>query len=280
MAPHLQEHDVVQFVVPFAARLPQIRQLGAVLFIGEEAAAAGGLGVVVQSIAFGQRHLRLARAAAQIEQFLPVHPAPLLGDGGGQEFGAQGAQQQAARSGFPRHHGHGVAPLGHGPLAHHLAGDDEIEAVCLHPFPGLAHHEALAVQAGIEVGPVAVLGIDHHLLVFLDDLDDVQLDAQLLRHPQGVVALGARTVLAPDGMGMAFDAKAGVEIDSFHVNALIQDQAGGQHGIEAAGDQGHRFAWCGHGVESLGSPGTYRLGKARMLTKMRAVENQVAIMVR
>ncbi len=30
---------------------------------------------------------------------------------------------------------------------------------------------------------VAVLGIQHHIFVFLDHLDDVQLDAQLLRRP-------------------------------------------------------------------------------------------------
>ena len=73
----------------------------------------------------------------------------------------------------------------------------------------------------------------------------MQLDAQLLRRPQGVVALGFVCVPIAYGVGVAFDAEAGIKIESLHVYSLIQDQARGQERIEPAGNQGHGFAgWC------------------------------------
>jgi hypothetical protein len=96
--------------------------------------------------------------------------------------------------------------LGHGSLADHLAGDDEVEAVFLDPLFRLGDHEHLAVEAGVEVGAIAMLGVEQDLLVFLDDVDDVQLDAELFRHPQGIVALGSGAILGADGVGVALDA--------------------------------------------------------------------------
>ncbi len=140
------------------------------------------------------------------------------------------------------HHGHGVLALGLGPLAHHLAGDDEVEVVGLHPFLGLFHHEDLAIQAGVEIGAVAVFGVEHHVFVFFHDIDDVQLDAQLLGAPQGIVALGFFLVLLADGVGMPLHAETREEIDAFHINALFLHDAHGQKGIQAAGNQGYCFA--------------------------------------
>src|SRR5690606_30738672 len=124
----------------------------------------------------------------------------------------------------------------------HFAGDDEIEPVGLHPFARLAHHEALAVEARIEVRAVSLLGVDHDFLVVLDHVDDVQLDAELLRHPEGVVALRPGALVAPDRLGVPLDAEARVEVDAFHVHAVVLHHARGEHGVEAARDQGDALA--------------------------------------
>ena len=52
----------------------------------------------------------------------------------------------------------------------------------------LIDHEDLAVETGIQMRAVAVLGIEHDVLVFLGDVDDVELDAELFGDPQRVVA--------------------------------------------------------------------------------------------
>lgn len=99
------------------------------------------------------------------------------------------------------------------PLAPHLTGDNEVETVFLDPLPGLADHEHLAVEAGIEVGAIPMFGVEQHLFVFLDHIDDVQLDVELFRHPhpKGVVALGLAKLPGADGVRMAFDAETGKE---------------------------------------------------------------------
>ena len=90
-------------------------------------------------------------------------------------------------------------------MADHLAGDYEVEIVGLHPIAGLSDHVRLAVQAGVEIRTVAVFRIKYDLLVFLDDIDDVEFDTQSFCDPQGVVALGAAAILIANRMRMAFD---------------------------------------------------------------------------
>ena len=70
------------------------------------------------------------------------------------------------------------------------------------------------LRAGIQVGPIPVPGIEHNILVLIDDVDNVQLDSQLLRRPQCIVALRPCTILFANGMGMAFDAN---RITSYNV---------------------------------------------------------------
>ena len=159
----------------------------------------------------------------------------------------QRTQQTVLCARLPCHHGHGFLALRHWPLADHLAGDDEIKTMRLGPLQGLVYHEDLAIQAGIHIGTIAVFGLQQDILVFLHDIDDVQLDAQLLRGPQGIVALGLALVLFADGMGMSFHAKAGKKVDPFHVDPLVQHNLGGEHGIETARDQGDGFALLCHG---------------------------------
>ena len=70
--------------------------------------------------------------------------------------------------------------------------------------------------------------IDHYIFVFLDYIDDMQLDAQLFGHPQGVIALYLVAVSLADRVGMPFDAKACIKIDTLDANSLILDQFRGQ----------------------------------------------------
>ena len=93
--------------------------------------------------------------------------------------------------------------------------------------------------------------IDHDLLVFLDDIDEMQPDTQLFGHPQCVVALGTHPVLLTDGMGMAFHAKPGKKIDALDVDALVHDHARGEQRIEPTGNQGNGFMVFAHGVAGV-----------------------------
>ena len=125
---------------------------------------------------------------------------------------------------------------------------------------GLADHEALAVEAGVHVLAVTVFGVEQHVLVFLDHVDDVQLDAQLLGHPQGVVAFRLRPVLLANGVGVSLHAEAGEEIDPFHVDALFKDHLRGEQGIEPSGYEGDGLALCVHAAGVDGHP-AIRVGK-------------------
>ena len=246
VAPHLQQHDVIQLILPLAARLPQVGQPPGVGLVGEKTAAPGRLGIVGETEPLRQGHLGLAGAAAEVVQPLPVHPPLPLRQRGRKILGTERAKQAITHPGLPHHHLHGIAPLGHGTLADHLPGDDEIEAVRLDPLHRPAHHETLAVQAGVEIGPVTVFGIDHHPLVGFGDIDDVQLDPQLFRHPERVVALRLVPIPFANGVSVPLHTEAGIEIDPFHVDALLHHHPGCQHGIQPAGDEGQRLALLCH----------------------------------
>jgi hypothetical protein len=85
------------------------------------------------------------------------------------------------------------------------------------------HHEDFAIQARIEVGTVTVFRIDHDILVLLDDIEDMQFDAQLFGNPQRIVAFGFGLVLFTDGVCMTLHTKTGEEIKTFDMNTLFQD---------------------------------------------------------
>jgi len=90
-----------------------------------------------------------------------------------------------------------------------------------------------------------VLRVDDDVFVFLDDVDDVQLDAELLRGPQRVVAFRHRALVMANSVSVSLHAEAGIEIDALDVNALFQDEPGGEHGVQSARNQRHGFFRCG-----------------------------------
>ena len=55
-------------------------------------------------------------------------------------------------------------------------------------------------------------------------------------------------MLITDGVGVALDAEASVEIDAFDVNALIENNARRQQRIETAGNEGNCFTLGRHGI--------------------------------
>ncbi len=154
---------------------------------------------------------------------------------------------------------HGVFALRFGSLADDLTGDDEIEALVLDPFTRLAHHEHLAVEAGVEVRAVAVTRVEDHVFVFFDDVNDMQLDTELLGNPERVVAFLPVAVFLTDGVGVPFDTETGEEIDALDVDALSLNDLGRQQRIEAAGDQCQCLALFSHGRSVRGENDTLYL---------------------
>ena len=124
--------------------------------------------------------------------------------------------------------GHGLLTLRHRSLSQHFTGNDEIKAMLLDPFMRFLHHKNLAVETGVQVCTVAVFGVDNDILVFINDINNMKLNAQLLGHPQSVITLGFSLVLLTYGVCMAFNTKPGKEIDAFNMNALFQHNFGGQ----------------------------------------------------
>ena len=74
-----------------------------------------------------------------------------------------------------------------------------------------------------------------------------------------LLRFGLSLVLAPDGVRVALDAEAGVEVDALDVDALFENHLGGEHGIEAAGherDRAPRVPTAGTMAEAEDETGT------------------------
>ncbi len=83
--------------------------------------------------------------------------------------------------------------------------------------------------------------IENDFLVLINHVDEVQLDAELLGDPKSVIALRPLAILAADGVGMTFDAETGEKVDALDVDTLLDHQPCGEHGVQPAGNQRHRF---------------------------------------
>src|SRR5690606_15262480 len=105
VAADLEQHDVVELVVLAAAVLPQVGQLARVVGVGEETAAAGGLGPLGEAELLCQRGLRLAAPAGEVGQRLAVHPALALGQRRRAVARAKGPKEPVAGAGFARDDG-------------------------------------------------------------------------------------------------------------------------------------------------------------------------------
>jgi hypothetical protein len=73
--------------------------------------------------------------------------------------------------------------LGHGPLAHDLAGKQKIRTHGSHVFTGNAKHQSMAVHAGIHVFAVSAGRIFQHGQVAFRDIHHQQRNAAGLGGP-------------------------------------------------------------------------------------------------
>ena len=68
--------------------------------------------------------------------------------------------------------------------------------------------------------------IDYYSLVFFDNVDDIELDTELLRNPESVVALDLVPVFFTNSMCVSLDTKTGKEVDTFDIDTLLLDEPG------------------------------------------------------
>ena len=161
-------------------------------------------------------------------QTFPVDPAFALRQRRRQVARAQRSKQAVADAGIALYQRHGVLALRFRALSDDLAGDHEVEPVLFYPLARLADHEDLAIETGVQIGAVAVLRVQHDIFVLIDDVDDVQAHAELLRDPQRVVALRSGAVVPADRVGVALDAESGKEVHAFDVHTLLQNHLCGE----------------------------------------------------
>jgi len=73
-----------------------------------------------------------------------------------------------------------------------------------------------------------VLRVYHDILVFFDDIDDVQLDTELFGNPERIITFFPLAIAITNGMRVPFHAKAGKEVDAFYLDTLLLNQSGRQ----------------------------------------------------
>ena len=223
----LDEAEVVQ---PFVFH--EVAEAAAVVGLGELAAAGGG-GVAADAELLRKLHLGLAVAALQGEQALAVDEAFELRLGGVEELRAERAEQAPAGAGEVADAVEGPALLGHGALAEHLAGGDEVEAVGLGVLPGAPDHAGVAVDAGVEAGAEAGGRVAEKLELVVGEVDAVDREAELAAG--GGHAGGRRE-------------ERGGEGDRLGLDALVAQDAECEQGVEPAGAEAERAGgWAGGG---------------------------------
>jgi len=220
------------------ARVQDVEELPREGLVGEVAAPAGRLRPLADPELLRQRHLPLARAAADVEEPAPVHQPLLLRDGGLEQQGRERPEQPALEPRLALDDAERVPALALGALPQHLAGEDEVRLLRLQDLLRPPHHEDAAVHAGVGVGAVAPARVDQHVEVVLArDVDVLDVDLEVGGGPQRLVLrdgpVGA-AALAPLGLG---DAEAGVEVHRLDLDALALHQRQRQRRVEPARDE-------------------------------------------
>ena len=104
----------------------QVLEPAAEYLVGEQA-PAGRSRKIGDAVAAGQFHLGFSRPAGKVQQALAVHHPFPLGNGFGQVFGRQGAQDVAVIPRMLFHITQRRPVLAHGALPQHLAREKKIE---------------------------------------------------------------------------------------------------------------------------------------------------------
>ena len=76
-----------------------------------------------------------------------------------------------------------------------------------------------------------MLWIKYYIFVFFNNINNMQLDAELFCDPQSVVALLFLLIFGTNRVCMAFDTEAREKIDTLDMDTLIQDHPCRQHGV-------------------------------------------------
>ena len=128
-----------------------------------------------------------------------------------------------------------VSALGHGALSQNFSGNEKARAVPGQKLAGRAHHENLAVNAGIHDAsePVGRAGTEQAgvLFAYVNDIDIQTIDVFPAAH-----------------LGRLAE-KGGDEVQTFDAQPLIHDQPCGKDAVEAAGKEsesmivGHEQPW-------------------------------------
>ena len=201
----------------------QHRPVPAHALLFRQQAAAGRGGNAGDAELPGQGQLPAAAAAPEVPELAAVQDAGLLHRRGGELFGAQGPHQQVAHVGLAGDDVQGVAPLAHGALAQHLAGNDALGAVFLQQASGRGEHENLAVHAGVKVLAKAVGW-------------PLQEQAHIgLAHVHGheIQAIG----VLPLGQELGFAKKGTDKMQPGDAPALGQHQPGGKDRVQPSGKE-------------------------------------------
>lgn len=74
-----------------------------------------------------------------------------------------------------------------------------------------------------------MLWVDNDIFIFFDNINNVEFDAQLLCHPQGVIALLFFLILLADSVGMSFYTKTCKEVNALNMHALLLYDLSGKH---------------------------------------------------
>ena len=218
------------------------------ILLVRQAATAAGRGDLGQLVLFGQFQLVLAAAPADAQQTGTVHEALLLGGGGRQMQGAQGAQQDVLHPGIAADGVEHVPALRHGTLPHDLARGQQARADALHVKAGMAQEQDLAVHAGV------------HDLAEAVGRTGTQHGAKIVAHVQGADVQPVEVAPALHGAGITEE--GGMAVQAADPQALFLQDLGRQDAVQAAGkkhDHIHRplvsidHAGRGGGLEIGGS---------------------------
>jgi hypothetical protein len=106
-----------------------------------------------------------------------------------------------------------------------FSGKNERSSPLVHLFAGLFKHQSMAVDTRIQVATISVTRRYKHLKMFIGNVHDVKVKAD-------VSSGGQRFVSAEKGGG---ESKAG------DIDILFLNQFNGQNAVKAAREKGNRF---------------------------------------
>src|SRR5262249_4873739 len=126
MAAHLEQDEIVLHDRVLPPMLEQIAEATSVVLVCEIAAAASGLGELLDAELLDQIHLAIARAAGDLPEGAAVELPASLRLRGRQVSRRERPEKPPREARFLLDHPQRVAVLGHRPLAEHLAREDDL----------------------------------------------------------------------------------------------------------------------------------------------------------